>query len=563
MTRTSVGLRFTAATATATATAIATAIARRSALVLAVVSGAAGPLVAQDPVELPSAESRASSLYTVEELDNLLAPVALYPDPILAQLLVAATYPDEIALAQRYVRTYGDRDLDEQPWNLSVRAIAHYAPVLNLLADRPDWATALGQAYAMQPGDVMASVQSLRRMANAQGNLQTTREQRVEIEPDEIRIVPAQPRVVYVPVYDPEIVYVRPVHYHRVRTTYWSFGVGFPIGDWLSVDFDWGRRVVYYHGWNHYGYSHRWYHVSRPYIAIRSIYVGRHVSVSVNHYVTRRRVHYDHFGRYNTVHRRVSWDRRDLPGRYGYERWERDDDRSRYGIPSGRNAIVNKPGKPEVDRVVPVVNRNTGPDRGSDRGGDRGGNGGYRPDRNRDDDRNRVQPIRIGGRTGGEQDDGKGDGRRDDGRADNGSWSPRKGDAGRYAPGGGRSGAANSGGSRELGNVITRRESYDAPKSAPRANPPRQYTPRADVPRSVVPRGDAPRSAPSRYDAPRSVKSPKASAERSSPRASEPRASAPRASAPRAERGSFSAPRGGGGGGGGGGKSGKGSKGSK
>ncbi|MFN0097131.1 MAG: DUF3300 domain-containing protein [Gemmatimonadaceae bacterium] len=543
MTRTSVGLRFAVAFS-GVVTLGATAL----------------PLAAQVPVD-PSvtAESRASELYTVEELDNLLAPVALYPDPILAQLLVAATYPDEIALANRYVRTYGTRDLDEQPWNLSVRAIAHYAPVLNLLADRPDWAVALGQAYAMQPGDVMASVQSLRRMARAQGNLQTTNEQRIEYEPDEIRIVPAQPRVIYVPVYDPEIVYVRPVHYHRVRTSYWSFGVGFPIGSWLSYDFDWGRREVYYHGWNHYGYSHRWYHVSRPYIAINSIYVGRHVSVSINTWVTRRRVYYDDFGRYNTIHRRVTWNRPGLPGRNGNDRWDRDDDRGRYGIPTGRNAVVNKPGKNEPDRVVPVVNRSRvpggrqTPDRTPDRGprNDPGrGNGG-----DRNDDRNRVAPIRIGGKTGGM------DVPRND---DNGTWNPRPErtvpDAGRYAPRGGSGNTgkvsknAPSGGSPSRGyeatsSTITRSEPYRQP------SPSRTYESGPSRTRSV--------------DAPRAVKSPKGGGEWSAPQASQPRGSQPRSSQPRASEprasqprisGSNSAPRQSSGGGGGGGKGPKGGK---
>lgn len=534
MTRTSVGLRFAVAFSGVVALG-ATAL----------------PVAAQDPVD-PSvtAESRASELYTVEELDNLLAPVALYPDPILAQLLVAATYPDEIALANRYVRTYGTRDLDVQPWNLSVRAIAHYAPVLNLLADRPDWAVALGQAYAMQPGDVMASVQSLRRMARAQGNLQSTNEQRIEYAPDEIRIVPAQPRVIYVPVYDPEIVYVRPVHYHRVRTSYWSFGVGFPIGAWLSYDFDWGRRVVYYHGWNHYGYSHRWYHVSRPYIAINSIYVGRHVSVSINTWVTRRRVHYDDFGRYNTIHRRVTWNRQGLPGRNGYDRWDRDDDRSRYGIPTGRNAVVSKPGKNVPDRVVPVVNRSATPDRNrnDDRGRDRAG------DRNRDDDRNRVTPIRIGGKTGGM------DVPRND---DNGTWNPRPErtvpDAGRYAPRGGNgnsgkvskntpNGASPNRGYEATSSTITRSEPYRQPM------PSRAYDPSPSRSRT--------------NDAPRMDKSPKFSSERSMPRSeprsmprSEPRSSQPKVSQPRAER-SSAAPRQSSGGNGGG-YSGKGAKGGK
>jgi uncharacterized membrane protein YgcG len=404
--------------------------------------------------------------------------------------------------------------------------------VLNLLADRPDWATALGQAYAMQPGDVMASVQSLRRMAQAQGNLQSTNEQRIEYEPGEIRIVPAQPRVIYVPVYDPQIVYVRPINYHRVRTSYWSFGIGFPIGAWLSYDVDWGRRVVYYHGWNHYGYSHRWYHVSRPYIAINSIYVGRHVSVSINTWVTRRRVHYDDFGRYNTIHR-VTWNRQGLPGRSGYDRWDRNDDRSRYGIPTGRNAVVNKPAKNVPDRVVPVVNRSASPERGRS------------DDRNRNDDRNRVQPIRVGGKTGGM------DVPRKDG--DNGTWNPRPErtvpDAGRYAPRGGNGNGGTSG-----------KVSKNAPSgSAPRgSSPSRGYEATSStITRSEPYRQPAPartyEPSPSRsrtVDAPRAVKSPKVSSERSAPRASQPRASSGK-SAPRQSSGGNS------------GNSGKGAKGGK
>ncbi|HVH39636.1 MAG TPA: DUF3300 domain-containing protein [Gemmatimonadaceae bacterium] len=250
-------------------------------------------------------------LYTAEELDNLLAPVALYPDPILAQVLVAATYPEQVELAARYVRVNGTSNIDMQPWDISVRAVAHYAPVLNLMADRIDWTTALGQAHASQPGDVMASVQQLRSMARAQGNLVTTAEQEVVVEDRTIYIVPARPRVVYVPVYDPYVVYHRPIFHAGVYQRGWSFSVAFPIGVWLTYDVDWHQRHVYYHGWNNHRRGRGWYSRSRPYIVVNNIYVNRHyTTVVINRRVVDRRVNYHNVGRYDRVHRGVTWDRR-------------------------------------------------------------------------------------------------------------------------------------------------------------------------------------------------------------------------------------------------------------
>ncbi len=292
------------------------------------------------------AEAQASTVaynvaaqYTAEELDNLLAPVALYPDPILAQVLVAASYPDQVEDAARYVARYGRDRIDQQPWDISVRAVAHYAPVLNMMADRIDWTTALGQAYAEQPGDVMDAVQSLRRMAQAHGNLVTTSEQQVYMDDRYVRIVPARPQVIYVPVYDPLIVYERPIVHLGVYRSGWSFGIGFPIGVWLNYDMDWGHRHVYYHGWDVRGRRNGWYHRSRPYIVVNNIYVHRGPTiVVVNRTVRNRYVDYDRFDRYNYVHRRVAWDRhrRDDGRRYagnngpswdGDRKRDRDDDR--------------------------------------------------------------------------------------------------------------------------------------------------------------------------------------------------------------------------------------------
>lgn len=250
--------------------------------------------------------------FTDQELENLLAPVALYPDPILAQVLVAASYPEEVDLAARHVSAYGESRIDDQPWDISVKAVARYEPVLNLMADRLDWTTALGQAYVEQPEDVMAAVQSLRTMARAHGNLVTTEQHEVVVEDRYIRILPAHPRVVYVPVYDPLVVYHRPIVHLGVHRGGWSFGIGFPIGVWLAYDLDWRRRHVFYHGWDPYVYRVGWIPRSRPFIVINHIYVHpRPRVVVVNRRVINRHVDYRRFARYNTVHRQVVWERHD------------------------------------------------------------------------------------------------------------------------------------------------------------------------------------------------------------------------------------------------------------
>ncbi len=543
-------------------------------LALALAAGATpATIAAQDPAVVAEQGVQENELYTVEELDNLLAPVALYPDPILAQLLVAATYPEQVALAQRYVQTYGAAGVDEQAWDVSVKAIARYEPVLNMLAERPNWATAVGRAYALQPGDVMASVQSLRRMAQAQGNLVTTSQQRVEVEPAAIRIVPAQPQVIYVPVYDPYVVYHRPVNYLHVHTPYWSFGMGYPIGAWLGYDFDWGTRVVYYHGWHGYGRRHTWYHVSRPYISFSGIWVSpRRTVVVINRTIVRRHVRYDGFDRYNYVHRRTHWDRRDLPGRGVYVgRGGKEQMPDRYGIPTRRNDDVYKPGK-EDDGVVPRVGRAPAPGtggpgrggypgtpgrgsggRGDDdrgRGGDDRGRGNDRDDdrgrggdsdlRNRANDANRVKPLRIGGERRPLY-PGSGEDLSPD-RIKGGTVARREtgGVGGGARPGAGTGGGDGTWNPRSPDPVRAPRTSAD--RATPRFEPIERARP--------VPRGEAgvpratPRSAPStRGYEPRSTPSTRGYEPRSTPRASIPRASAPRESAPRASAPRQSAPR--------------------
>ncbi|MBI3792145.1 MAG: DUF3300 domain-containing protein [Gemmatimonadetes bacterium] len=201
------------------------------------------------------------------ELEQLVAPVALYADPLLAQLFLAATFPDQVREAADYVRAHGQSGLDEQWWDVSVRAVAHYPTVLNIMDQKPDWTRALGEAYATQSADVMSAVQRLRQQANANGNLVSNAQQQVVVEHDVIAVWPAQPNVIYVPVYNPTVVYVMPARY--APRPYVSFGIGFPLGAWAVYDWDWPARRIVYTGWVGGGWVAR----ARPFIHVSAYYV--------------------------------------------------------------------------------------------------------------------------------------------------------------------------------------------------------------------------------------------------------------------------------------------------
>lgn len=186
------------------------------------------------------------------ELDQLLGPIALYPDPLIAQILPASTFPTQIVLADRYVSGGGDANvIDQQPWDPSIQAVARYPSVLKWLDDNLNWTTQLGQAFLGQQSAVMSSIQRLRSLASGVGNLQSTPQQQVITDGGSIEIVPADPQVIYVPVYQPSVVY-----YQSEGIT---FGLGFAIGGWLNYDCDWrGRNLIM---WDHeHPRPHNWWH---------------------------------------------------------------------------------------------------------------------------------------------------------------------------------------------------------------------------------------------------------------------------------------------------------------
>ncbi|HEY3303205.1 MAG TPA: DUF3300 domain-containing protein [Candidatus Binatia bacterium] len=289
--------------------------------------------------------------FSRQQLENLVAPVALYPDPLLAQILVAATFVDDIEDASRFVRSYRDpRAIDDQPWDVSVKAVAHYPSVIHMMADRIDWTITLGQAYVEQPEDVMASVQFLRWRAHRAGNLVSNPYHEVIVEREYVEIVPVQPEVIFVPVYEPAIIFFQPA-------AFITFGVGFPIGVWLNRDCDWHRHRVFYHGWR--GGGHTWIDRSRPRVRINNVYVNNNFNtIRVNRDVVRRNVNVTNLSRFNSVNRDVRFDnverRNRARGRDGdpgnFRAGRRDADNPRNDNLRGRPGVAPRTGREDRDR---------------------------------------------------------------------------------------------------------------------------------------------------------------------------------------------------------------------
>jgi hypothetical protein len=181
-------------------------------------------------------------MLTDAQLDQALGPIALYPDPLVAQVLPACTQPAQIAIAYSYISGGGPPNgIDQQNWDSTVRAVAHYSDVLKMLNDNMAWTTEIGQAYLNQPTDVMNSIQRLRAQAQQLGNLQSDPQMNVVSDDGDIEILPANPDMLYVPAYDPSLVFYTPCY----GRSFISFGGGFSFGLWLDHDFDWhGRRVI-------------------------------------------------------------------------------------------------------------------------------------------------------------------------------------------------------------------------------------------------------------------------------------------------------------------------------
>lgn len=166
------------------------------------------------PTGLNAQQGESASALKQEQLDQLLAPIALYPDSLISQILMASTYPLEVVQAERFVTQNKDlkgdaltKALEQQRWDPSVKSLTNFPQVLAMMSEKLDWTQNLGDAFLAQQNAVMATIQNLRAKARAAGNLETTGQQKVIVEEKVIRIEPASPQIVYVPTYNPTVVY--------------------------------------------------------------------------------------------------------------------------------------------------------------------------------------------------------------------------------------------------------------------------------------------------------------------------------------------------------------------
>ncbi len=270
-------------------------------------------LLTLSPLLVFAQDQPTSRRFLQEELDQMLAPIALYPDSLLAQILMAATYPLEVVQADRWAKANtnlaGDQlndALDNKNWDPSVKALVPFPQVLAMMSERLEWTQKLGDAFLDQEDQVMDTVQKLRARAEAAGNLGDTEQQRVIVEDGDIVIEPVQPEVVYVPVYDPFVIYgpwwypaFPPFFFPPPRGVVIVRGFGF-----------WPRIVVgraWGHAWGHWDWRHHSINVN----------INRHININRNISVTRSNIQTTRW-QHDVSHRKgVSYRNETTRQRYG------------------------------------------------------------------------------------------------------------------------------------------------------------------------------------------------------------------------------------------------------
>lgn len=221
------------------------------------------PLTAQDAA--PPPEQQSAPLLSPQQLDNMVAPIALYPDSLLSQILVASTYPLEVAEAAQWLQQnrglQGPQLVDaarQQNWDASIQALVVFPDVLNRMNSDIRWTTDLGNAFLAQQADVMNAVQRLRAQARAAGRLNSNAQQTVTTELQggntAIDIQPTNPQVVYVPVYNPEYIWGPPAWGYYPPLWYPAFGFGFGFGPGIYLDGFFGGL-----GWGGWGWGPNWF----------------------------------------------------------------------------------------------------------------------------------------------------------------------------------------------------------------------------------------------------------------------------------------------------------------
>jgi hypothetical protein len=291
---------------------------------------APGPALAQ-PAPPDARPPVAAQMLPQDQLDALLAPIALYPDQLLTQILMASTYPLEVVEAARFVQQNPglkgnalDDALKTKNWDPSVQSLAAFPQVLTMMNDKLDWTQQLGDAFLANQQQVMDTVQSLRARARSAGNLRSTPQQRVIDEDSAIVIEPAQPDYVYVPVYNPLVIY-GPWWAPAYRPWYWypPSIYGYPAIGAFGVGIVWGSAWAI--SSNHWGWAHPAWRshrinvdVGHNYFVNRPIYRERFQNGNWQHFPEHRRgvAYRDQLSRerFQTVDHRAVDARRDFRG---------------------------------------------------------------------------------------------------------------------------------------------------------------------------------------------------------------------------------------------------------
>lgn len=238
-----------------------------------------------------------------EELAQLLAPIALYPDELVVQILMASTYPIEVVQADRWAKSHkqsaGDvlaKELEKETWDPSVKSMVNFPTVLSAMSEKSDVTTKIGDAFLSQQKDVMDTIQMLRKKAQAAGNLKTTKEQKVVVEKETIIIQPANPQVIYVPTYSPTVVYgvwaypaYPPYYYYPPpppAAPAYSFAAGVAVG--VAWGYAWGNA-----NWHGSGNN--------------NVYINHNQNINVNNTINRAKYQgggADSAWRHNPEHRK-------------------------------------------------------------------------------------------------------------------------------------------------------------------------------------------------------------------------------------------------------------------
>jgi hypothetical protein len=303
-------------------------------------------LTAPRQSQTPAAAQTTAAKIPNDQLDSLVAPIALYPDPLLAQVLAASTYPLEIVQMQQWMAKHTDLKgealtaaVEKESWDPAVQGLAALPDVIKRLADDIKWTTDLGNAFLAQQSDVMDAVQRMRKKASDQGNLKTTEQQKVTTQVVETKqvivIQQANPQVIYVPAYNPVVVYGPPIYpyppiYYPPPGYYAGVAIGFGVGIAMGA--------CCYGGW---GYGPRWGYGS--------------VNININNrYV-------NHYNRYNSVNRYGgSWNHN--PAHRGGAPYADRTTANRYGgtargdTPRAQPSAANRAGATGANRASPGTN---------------------------------------------------------------------------------------------------------------------------------------------------------------------------------------------------------------